>query len=192
MFSKFDKYKKITTDRLILEVLDSRYVLPVLNFLESGRDCFEKYESLKSGFYYTESFQSHILSREYEASKRGTYLRYYIFEKDRPDKIIGTVSFGNVLPDPYQCCNAGYKISPEHQGKGYGTEALKAAMDAAFYYLSVHRMNAFVMEDNYASIRILEKCGFEKEGKCIKNLCVKGKWTDHLLYAIINPFWDRK
>ncbi len=186
--SEFNKYQTITTDRLILKVLDERFAIPLLNFLEGGRLIFEKYEAMKSSLFYTVPFQEHILKSEYEASKQKTYLRYYIFEKENTDKIIGTVSFGNVLPEPYLCCNLGYKISPAHSRRGYCTEAVAAAVSAAYAYLDIHRINAFVQESNFASIRVLEKCGFALEGKCIKNLRVNGKWTDHLLYANICPF----
>lgn len=186
--SEFNKYQTLTTDRLILKVLDERYVIPLLNFLESSRLSFEKYEAMKAPLFYTIPFQEHILKSEYEASKQKNYLRYYIFEKENEAKIIGTVSFGNILPEPYLSCNIGYKISSSHSHKGYCTEAAAAAMAAAYSYLNIHRINAFVQEDNLASVRVLEKCGFVLEGKCIKNIRVNGEWTDHLLYANINPF----
>lgn len=186
--SEFNKYQALTTDRLILKVLDERYVIPLLNFLESSRLSFEKYEAMKAPLFYTIPFQEHILKSEYEASKQKNYLRYYIFEKENEAKIIGTVSFGNILPEPYLSCNIGYKISSSHSHKGYCTEAAAAAMAAAYSYLNIHRINAFVQEGNLASVRVLEKCGFVLEGKCIKNIRVNGEWTDHLLYANINPF----
>lgn len=179
------KYNTIETNRLILRWLDEKYVTPVLNFLNDGRDIFSKYEAKKVPLFYTKPFQEHILKSEYEAALRHTYMRYYIFSKDEPDKVIGTVSFGNLLPDPYLCANIGYKMSPSVHGLGYGTEAVIAACDVAFKYLNLHRLNAFVLPDNYASIRLLEKCGFLYEGRCNKNLHVNGEWLDHLLYGKI-------
>ncbi len=185
---KYD-YKILITENLILKILDGNYALPVLDFLKSGRHVFELYEPSKNSLFYTSSFQEHMLNSEYSAALKHQYLRYYIFEKKCPDIIIGTVSFGNVLPDPYISCNIGYKISPEYTSMGYCTEAVKASLTAAFEYLNVHRVNAFVQEDNFSSIKVLEKCGFLPEGKCIKNLRVNGKWTDHLLYGLINPYF---
>lgn len=186
----FDECKTITTDRLILKILDKSYAPAVLNFLENGRSVFERYESSKAPLFYTLNFQEHVLFSEYAAAKKHLYLRYYIFEKNSPDKIIGTVSFGNILPDPYISCTLGYKISPRHTLSGYCTEAVNAAVPAAYEYLNMHKINAYVQETNLASIRVLEKCGFICEGKCIQNLRVNGKWTDHLLFGIINPFFN--
>lgn len=186
--SEFNKYQTLTTDRLILKVLDEKYVMPLLNFLEKNRLSFEKYEAMKAPLFYTVTFQEYVLKSEYEASTQKTYLRYYVFEKGNESEIIGTVSFGNILPEPYLCCNIGYKISTSHSHKGYCTESVSAAIAAAYSYLNIHRINAYVQENNLASIRVLEKCGFFPEGKCTKNIRINGKWTDHLLFANINPF----
>lgn len=188
--NSINKYKTLTTDNLILQISHGSYTPLVLNFLESGRSVFEQYEAAKSPFFYTYQFQEHILNSEYDAAMKRQYLRYYIFEKNNPDKIIGTVSFGNVLPDPYISCNIGYKISPGYTSRGYCTDAVNISLNAAYEYLNIHRINAFVQENNTASIKVLEKCGFSLEGKCIKNLRVNGKWTDHLLYGLINPYFS--
>jgi ribosomal-protein-alanine N-acetyltransferase len=37
-----------------------------------------------------------------------------------------------------------------------------------------------------ASIRVLEKAGFEKEGIARKNVKINDKWEDHQVLAIIN------
>ena len=42
------------------------------------------------------------------------------------------------------------------------------------------------MPDNRASIRVLKKAGFKKEGIARENLKINGKWTDHQILAIIN------
>lgn len=186
----FNDYKNVETKRLILKILDTSYTSEVLHFLESNKNAFELYESAKSQIFYTHKFQEHIIKSEYEAATRCQYLRYYVFLKENPNEIIGTVSFGNVLPNPYISCNIGYKIAPKYHNKGYGFEAILACINLAYSYLNIHRINAFVQEMNISSIRILEKCGFKLEGKCIKNLNVNGVWTDHLLYGLINPFYN--
>lgn len=173
----------IETDRLLLKVLGAREWRAVLDFLEEGKEIFEKYEASRVPLFYTREFQEHVLKSEYEAALRAGYLRYYIYERENPYKIIGTVSYGNLLPDPYMCATLGYKMSPASQGKGYMTEAINASMDMAFRHLNLHRVIAYVQTDNKASIRVLEKCGLECEGLCRKALHVNGEWKDHFLYA---------
>jgi RimJ/RimL family protein N-acetyltransferase len=59
----------------------------------------------------------------------------------------------------------GYSVLGPFQSKGYGTEAVRALVNWAFAHLSIHRITAETFPDNRASIRLLEKCGFEYGGK---------------------------
>ncbi len=71
--------------------------------------------------------------------------------------------------------------------KDYTTETVKLIVDYAFNELNLHRIEAGVMPHNIASIRVLEKAGFHKEGIALKNVKINGKWEDHQVLAIINP-----
>lgn len=54
----------------------------------------------------------------------------------------------------------GYHIAKAHTGKGYAAEALQAFLPFAMEKLNEHRLLGIVLEENAASIRVLEKCGF--------------------------------
>lgn len=178
-------YKTLETDRLILTLLDEKSADKVLEFLIDNREDFTKYEGIKKEIYFSKVYQEYVLKNEYEASLKRGYLRYYIFEKTNPDKVIGTVSYGHVNSYPYCSAVLGYKMAMSAKNKGYGTEAVIAANEIAYEYLGLHRLEAFVMEDNFSSIRLLEKAGFLREGKCIQKLNVNGEWKDHLLFGKI-------
>ena len=77
-------------------------------------------------------------------------------------------------------------MDKEHNTKGYTTEALQLVVDFAFRELKLHRIEAGAMLDNIASIRVLEKVGFKKEGIAKENIRINGKWTDNQILAIIN------
>jgi len=59
----------------------------------------------------------------------------------------------------------GYWIGAPYQGNGYGTEAVGALVKACFQYLDCDVVGAGVFTDNPASVRILEKIGFEAVGR---------------------------
>ena len=63
-----------------------------------------------------------------------------------------------------QLCSA-YGIAEEHQGRGYATEAVTAAVSWALQQNAVSCVTAEVDKDNIASIRVLEKSGFELTGR---------------------------
>jgi ribosomal-protein-alanine N-acetyltransferase len=52
-----------------------------------------------------------------------------------------------------------------------------------FDVLRLHRLEAACIPTNLASIRLLEKTGFRREGYARGYLCINGTWQDHLLYA---------
>lgn len=178
----------ITTERLFLTTLNGEYCNMVSEFLTSNKDFFAPYETLKNEFYYSPMYQKNILETEFDAFTKRQYLRYYIFQKDDRSKIIGTVSFGNITPFPYCQATLGYKIDKHYTNQKYATEAVSAAILEAFKLLKLHRIQAFVLEDNLPSNKLLLNLGFTHEGVCVKNLNVCGIWKSHNQFAIINPY----
>ena len=58
----------------------------------------------------------------------------------------------------------GYGIAEEYQGKGYATEAVNAVAQWALKQDGVRRIEAEAEESNIASVKVLEKCGFIRNG----------------------------
>lgn len=178
-------YQRIETERLILRVLDKTYVSQVLAFLEENRQDFSRYEAEKKEIYFTKYYQEYVIQNEYEASLKKIYLRYYLSEKGSEERIIGTVSVGQLRAFPYCSGVLGYKMAVAKKNQGYATEAVQAVCRSAAEYLGLHRLEAYTLEDNLPSIRVLEKCGFRREGICRQNLNINGQWHDHCLYGRI-------
>lgn len=83
----------------------------------------------------------------------------------------------------------GYTFSPEHQGKGYAFEAVKAVIHNAFSEWKKHRVVASVDPDNVQSIKLLERLGFRKEGHFIKSYRMNDNWYDDCIYALLEEEW---
>lgn len=111
---------------------------------------------------------------------------YGIFLK-QDDTFIGTVELFHVERGPLQSAWIGYSLDYNYQGLGYMTYALGYVLNVAFQRLQLHRIEAGAMPKNKASIKVLEKNGFMKEGLSHKNVKINGVWEDHFLYASINP-----
>ena len=60
---------------------------------------------------------------------------------------------------------------------------MRALIPYSFTTLRLHRLEAACIPDNIASVRLLEKTGFQQEGYARGYLCINGTWQDHLLYA---------
>ena len=63
------------------------------------------------------------------------------------------------------------------------TAAMRALVPFCFGTLRLHRLEAACIPGNAASVRLLEKTGFQREGYARSYLCINGIWQDHLLYA---------
>jgi ribosomal-protein-alanine N-acetyltransferase len=63
--------------------------------------------------------------------------------------------------------------------------AVRALAPFAFETLKLRRVEAACLPRNLASIRLLEKAGFVREGYAREYLCIDGRWQDHLLYALL-------
>ena len=174
------------TQRLILKVLGPDYSNDVLRFYKNDRELFEQYESDRSPNFYTENHQRTILQLEYGLTLKLAQVRFYVFLKDDPETIIGTVCLYDISSS-YSRAEIGYKFSSAYHHKGYAIEAVEKLIDIAFSELGLHRISAHVQEHNAPSIRLLVGLGFEKEGICRDFLCLNGMWTDHLQYSLIAP-----
>ena len=77
----------------------------------------------------------------------------------------------------------GYWLAEPFWGRGIATEAVRAFVEERLKATSLHRIFAEVFSSNPASVRVLEKAGFEFEGRLRKNVVKDGQILDSLVYA---------
>ncbi len=174
------------TQRLILKILTPDYAQAVCNFLYKNQSSFEPYEPFPAVNYYTEDYQNALLSAELKLALQTKTIRYYVFLKEAPNTIIGTVCLHNIQFASHSSCEIGYRFDIDYRHKGYATEAVAMTASIAFAALGLHRVYARVMPDNTASIKLLKNLYFEEEGLERECLCIQGKWQDHLRFALVN------
>lgn len=77
----------------------------------------------------------------------------------------------------------GYWLGESYWGQGIVTEAVKAMTEYAFSNFDLCRLSAYVFEWNPGSARVLEKAGYQLEGRLRKSVTKEGQTIDALLYA---------
>ena len=94
---------------------------------------------------------------------------------------------GLVLKDDVfrRSAEIGYWLGEEYWGRGIVTEAVRAVTDYAFAAFDLCRVYAGVFEWNPASMRVLEKAGYEYECRMRKSVFKDGEIIDELIYAIV-------
>ena len=85
-----------------------------------------------------------------------------------------------------QSCTLGYWVGAKYAKQGYMTAAVRAVIPFVFDSLELHRLEAACLPSNTASIKLLEKTGFKREGLARRYLRINGVWQDHLLYALLD------
>lgn len=81
----------------------------------------------------------------------------------------------------------GYWLGRAHWGRGIATEAVRALCAWAFREFDLCRLFAGVIQWNVASMRVLEKAGFEREARLRKAVTKDGQTVDEILYALVRP-----
>jgi diamine N-acetyltransferase len=131
-----------------------------------------------------EPFSKEVL-KQYVAEPQDIYrdkqLRLVLEEEG---KQLGFIDFFE-FDDFHERAGIGLVISPESQGKGYGTIGLQMALKFAKNELALHTLQAHILEDNKTSIFVFEKVGFTKCGE-LKNwhLAPNGERKNTLVFQI--------
>jgi len=92
------------------------------------------------------------------------WLEWYAIRVDAGTPVLcGSVGFKGP-PDPRGMVEIGYSVLPEYQGAGLATEMVAALVGWAFRQPEVHHIEAETTPENPASIRVLERNGFQRAG----------------------------
>ena len=113
---------------------------------------------------------------------------FLIFER-REGRLAGGITLSNVRRGVAQMGTIGYWIGARHARRGLTSEATVLLLDFAFGQLGLHRVEAACLPHNAASIGLLQKVGFRREGMARGYLRIDGMWRDHLLYGILKDEW---
>lgn len=81
----------------------------------------------------------------------------------------------------------GYWITPAQWGRGIATAAVRELTELAFRTLDVDRIDAGVYAPNRASMRVLERAGFEREGVLRASVRKGGRVLDQVVHARVHP-----
>ena len=110
----------------------------------------------------------------------------FLVFRESDDALIGGITLANVRRGIVQAGTIGYWVGQQFTGQGVMTTALRVLLPTLFGELSLHRIEAACIPTNTPSVRVLEKCGFTREGLARRYLCINGVWQDHLLFGMLH------
>ncbi len=107
---------------------------------------------------------------------------YWAIALKKTNKMIGTAGF-NTISFPNSRAEISYDLNPDYWGKGVMLRSTKKILNFADQNLELVRVQAAVITDNERSIKVLKRCGFEKEGVLKKYEVVEGEHKDYYMYS---------
>jgi ribosomal-protein-alanine N-acetyltransferase len=149
---------------------------------EESRDFLTPWEPIWPADDLTRAAFRRRLKRYAEDQRTDQAYAFLIFRTDH-NALVGGVTVANLRRGVAQAGSIGYWVGARYARQGFMSAAMRALMPFAFDSLRLHRLEAACIPNNAASVRLLEKSGFTREGYAREYLCINGIWADHLLYA---------
>jgi ribosomal-protein-alanine N-acetyltransferase len=149
---------------------------------EESRDFLTPWEPIWPSDDLTRAAFRRRLKRYAEDQRTDQAYAFLIF-RTKDDALVGGITLANLRRGVAQAGSIGYWVGARYARQGYMTAAMRALVPFAFDTLRLHRLEAACIPTNAASIALLEKSGFTREGYAREYLCINGVWADHLLYA---------
>ncbi|MFG1395711.1 GNAT family N-acetyltransferase [Roseixanthobacter pseudopolyaromaticivorans] len=149
---------------------------------EESRDFLTPWEPLWPLDDLTKSAFRRRLRRYARDMQRDEAYPLFIF-RTADDALLGGLTLSNVRRGVCQAASLGYWMGARHAGQGYMKAAVAAVVPVAFDVLHLRRIEAACMTNNSASINLLRRSGFVREGFAREYLCINGTWEDHFLFA---------
>jgi [ribosomal protein S5]-alanine N-acetyltransferase len=118
-----------------------------------------------------------------DSEKEKTAVMWAVTLKGDP-KLIGTVGYWKIMMEHFRA-EIGYLLHPDFQGKGIMQEAIEEVIRFGFDTMGLHSIEANVNPENTASIRLLERNNFVREGYFRENYFFEGRFLDTAIYSLL-------
>jgi ribosomal-protein-alanine N-acetyltransferase len=148
-----------------------------------GRDEINKYTSDENVTNFEEAKE---LYRKYIAPRPYLFRLGLVMKSTR--NLIGTIGFYGIDRVNKRAI-VGADLKKEHWGNGLMSEALRALIRFGFNEMELNRIEGSTDPQNLRSLRLIERCGFRKEGVLRQKSYYKGAFHDDVIYSLLREEW---
>ena len=184
---EFAAFEELETSRLVLRRIRPEDVQDYYDRLGS-REAVTRYMTFNPHRDISESIAS--VQKALRRYEEGKYYRWAVAPKE-DRRLIGVIDLLN-FDESRDTCSFAYMLAEEAWGRGYGTEALKAALEFAFVKLKVSAVEADHMAENAASGAVMRKAGMKYMGTVPRKYEKNGVSFDAPQYRITLEEWKNK
>ena len=180
------EFPVIHTDRLTLRKPTYDDVQPLLELSQDDEVML---------YYGMEPFKEEKQSRDeiewfLKIWREGTGTRWVITLKGEDD-LIGEIGFYE-YKKKHRRAEIGYKLLRSHWREGYMTEALVGMLEYMYGTLDLNRVQALVDPRNEASLRLIEKQGFQRDGLLRSYEYERGAYVDLYMLSLLREEWESR
>ncbi|MDX1555612.1 MAG: GNAT family N-acetyltransferase [Xanthomonadales bacterium] len=100
------------------------------------------------------------------------------------DRMIGTFTLFHISQSNRRA-EVGFILKRSSWGQGFASEALGRVIDYCFEDLDMVRLEADADPENHASLKLLERHGFEREGYFRKRWFMRDEWFDSVMLGLL-------
>jgi len=126
--------------------------------------------------------------RDYVKAREGPVAYGYAI-RTREGPLAGIINLNGIVRGLFQNAYLGYYAFAPHASRGYMGEALAHVLRLAFEQHRLHRVEANIQPENRASLALVKRAGFRREGYSPRYLKIGGRWRDHERWAITVEEW---
>lgn len=99
-------------------------------------------------------------------------------------RLVGAIGFHTVSPI-HRTAEIAFNLHPDYWGRGIATRCCNELVDWGFSDQGYVRIQATALDSNLGSMRVIEKCGFRREGKMRNFRLVRGQPRNFWMYSRI-------
>ncbi|MEP7240206.1 MAG: GNAT family protein [Devosia sp.] len=177
----------IKTDRLILRPFE-RADLPAVLEYYSLPDV-QRYLDWKARDESEAKEAFNALRKQTRLTRPGDVMTHAIVRKS-DGKLIGHISLRWTDATASQG-EVRFAVAEPFRRNGFGSEAVRAAMNYAFEEHRLHRIFARTAGKNEASARLLKGLGMRLEAHYREHALFQGEWDEELVFAVLDREWQR-
>ncbi len=109
----------------------------------------------------------------------------FVARESNSGAIVGVVNVNEIVWGVFRSAYLGYYGTVRWSGRGLMTEAVRKTLLYAFEEISLHRLEANIQPDNTASIALVRRLGFAREGFSPQYLKIGDAWSGHERWALL-------
>ncbi|MBO4488776.1 MAG: GNAT family N-acetyltransferase [Bacteroidales bacterium] len=138
---------------------------------------------------------SHSQQQWYEKICRNGDMALCVFYKDPNTNnatLVGTTGLYDINQRHQRATWKTLRMAKEYQGMGLSYEASEMLMDYGFRTLNLNKITCDVFPENLSVVRLLERLGFQQEGRLQQHYFHQGAFKDVVIYSLLREAFHSK